>query len=115
MQTQTPQPTIVDIADVVETQEKSWFPVSVFLMCCLIMVVDGFTQQSLNYVAPAIIADWGIGRATMAAVFDINIVGWMLGSIGLSMLGDRIGRRPSILLALPRQHLHLARRCHERH
>ena len=100
MQTQTPQPTIVDIADVVETQEKAWFPVSVFLMCCLIMVVDGFTQQSLNYVAPAIIADWGIGRATMAAVFDINIVGWMLGSIGLSMLGDRIGRRPSILLAL---------------
>ena len=95
-----PQSTIVDIADVVETQDKTWFPVSVFLMCCLIMVVDGFTQQSLNYVAPAVIEDWGIGRAMMTAVFDINIVGWMLGSIGLSMLGDRIGRRPSILLAL---------------
>jgi len=90
----------VNIVDVVETQEKGWFPASLFLMCCLVMVVDGFAQQSLNYVAPAIIEDWGISRAMMTPVFDINIFGWMLGSIGLSMLGDRIGRRNSILLAV---------------
>src|SRR5258706_12074360 len=97
---QVEQPKTVDIAEIVETQEKGWFPLSIFLMCCLVMLVDGFNQQSLNYAAPAIIKDWGINRAMMTPVFDINIFGWMLGSIGFSMLADRIGRRNSILLAV---------------
>ena len=94
------QPKTIDIAEVVETQEKGFFPAAIFLMCCLVMLVDGFNQQSLNYAAPAIIEDWGINQALMTPVFDINIFGWMLGAIGFSMLADRIGRRNSILLAI---------------
>src|SRR5258707_14283356 len=85
-------PKTVDIAEIVETQEKGWFPLSIFLMCCLVMLVDGFNQQSLNYAAPAIIKDWGINRAMMTRAFDIHIFGWMLGSIGFSMLAARSGR-----------------------
>ncbi|HEX3485011.1 MAG TPA: MFS transporter [Micropepsaceae bacterium] len=94
------QPKTVDIAEVVETQEKGLFPVGIFLMCCLVMLVDGFNQQSLNYAAPSIIEDWGIKQAMMTYAFDINIFGWMLGAVGFSMLADRIGRRNSILLAI---------------
>jgi len=90
----------VNIAEVIETQEKGWFPLSLFLMCCLVMLVDGFNQQSLNYAAPAIIKDWHINRAMMTPVFDINIFGWMIGAIAFSMLADRFGRRTSILLAV---------------
>ena len=90
----------VDIGNVVETQEKGRFAAVLFLMCCLVMLVDGFNQQSLNYAAPAIIRDWGINRAAMTPVFDINIFGWMLGSVAFSMLADRIGRRNSILIAV---------------
>jgi AAHS family 4-hydroxybenzoate transporter-like MFS transporter len=93
-------PGTADIGEVVETQEKGWFPLATFLMCCLVMLVDGFNQQSLNYAAPAIIKDWGIKSEMMTPVFDINIFGWMLGSIGFSMLADRIGRRKSILFAV---------------
>ncbi len=95
------QPKSVDIAEVVETQEKGFFPLGLFLMCCLVMLVDGFNQQSLNYAAPAIIEDWGIAPALMTGlVADINIFGWMVGAVAFSMLADRIGRRRSILLAV---------------
>jgi MFS transporter, AAHS family, 4-hydroxybenzoate transporter len=98
---QVVQPRTVDIADIVETQEKGWFPLSIFLMCCLVMLVDGFNQQSLNYAAPAIIEDWGIAPALMTGlVADINIFGWMVGAVAFSMLADRIGRRKSILYAV---------------
>src|SRR5213082_2539264 len=90
----------VNIVDVVETQERGWFPAALFLMCCLVMLVDGFNQQSLNYAAPAIIKDWGINRAAMTLVFDLNIFGWMIGAVAFSMLADRIGRRHSILIAV---------------
>src|SRR5882672_1087762 len=70
-------------------------------MCCLVMLVDGFNQQSLNYAAPAIIEDLGISPPLMTGlVADINIFGWMLGAVGFSMLADHIGRRKSILLAV---------------
>src|SRR5258706_14725257 len=97
---QVEQPKTVDIAEIVETQEKGWFPLSIFLMCCLVMLVDGFNQQSLNYAAPAIIKDWGIRPELMTPVFDINIFGWMIGSVAFSMLADHIGRRKSILIAV---------------
>ncbi len=91
---------IVNIAEVIETQRKSWFSLSLFLMCCLVMLVDGFNQQSLNYAAPAIIRDWRINRASMTVVFDLNIFAWMIGAIVFSMLADRVGRRISILIAV---------------
>jgi AAHS family 4-hydroxybenzoate transporter-like MFS transporter len=95
------QPKAVNIHEVVETQERGFFPTALFIMCCLVMLVDGFNQQSLNYAAPAIIEDLGISPPLMTGlVADINIFGWMLGAVGFSMLADRIGRRKSILLAV---------------
>jgi MFS transporter, AAHS family, 4-hydroxybenzoate transporter len=95
-----PLPDIVDITEVVETQEKGWFEISTFLLCCLVMLVDGFDNQAINYAAPLIIKDWGINRELMTPVFTFSVLGWMLGSIGFSMIGDRIGRRNSILFAV---------------
>ena len=88
-----------NILDVVENQERNWFALSTFLLCCLVMLADGFDNQAINYAAPYIIQDWGINKALMTPVFNISIVGWMTGSIVFAMLADRIGRRPSTLLA----------------
>ncbi len=91
----------INIVDVVETQESTWFGWSCFLLCCLVMLVDGFNQQSLNYAAPAIIGDWGVPASVMTGVVaDINIFGWMIGAVAFTMLADNIGRRKSILLAV---------------
>jgi AAHS family 4-hydroxybenzoate transporter-like MFS transporter len=90
----------VNITEVVENQDMGWFPLSMFLLCCLVMLADGFDNQAINYAAPAIIEEWGINRALMTPVFNISIVGWMSGSIVFAMLADRIGRRPSTLLAV---------------
>ena len=91
----------VNIVDVVETQESTWFSWSLFLMCCLVMLVDGFNQQSLNYAAPAIIEDWGVPASVMTGVVaDINIFGWMIGAVAFTMLADKVGRRKAILLAV---------------
>jgi AAHS family 4-hydroxybenzoate transporter-like MFS transporter len=90
----------VNIADVLENQDTTWFATSTFLLCCLVMLADGFDNQAINYAAPSIIEEWGINRALMTPVFNISIVGWMTGSIGFAMLADRIGRRPSTVLAV---------------
>ncbi|MGY9107490.1 MAG: hypothetical protein ACKVG0_13385, partial [Alphaproteobacteria bacterium] len=45
----------VDIADIIENQENWWFSTSTFLLCCLVLMADGFDNQALNYTAPAVI------------------------------------------------------------
>src|SRR6185436_135778 len=92
-----------NILEVVEHQERSWtspFALGTFLICCLVMLADGFDNQAINYAAPAIIKEWNINRALMTPVFNISIVGWMSGSIVFAMLADRIGRRPSTVMAV---------------
>ena len=93
-------PNRADIAEVIERQNGKVFLFSVFLMCALVMLADGFDNQAINYAAPAIIREFGVERALMTPVFNFSIVGWMAGSVVFAMLADRIGRRPSILLAV---------------
>ena len=101
----------VDIADVLENQKTGfeikgwvWFPGGyvglTFLLCCLVMLTDGFDNQAINWSAPAIISELGITRAAMTPVFTISIFGYLIGSVLFSMLADRIGRRKTILLAV---------------
>jgi AAHS family 4-hydroxybenzoate transporter-like MFS transporter len=92
-----------NILEIVENQERGWtspFALGTFLLCCLVMLADGFDNQAINYAAPAIIKEWGINRALMTPVFNISIVGWMSGSIVFAMLADKVGRRPATVLAV---------------
>lgn len=90
----------IDIADVVEGQERTWFPIMVFLLCCLIMFADGFDNQALNVSAPLIIRELGISKEILAVAINASTLGWMTGAVLFSMLADRIGRRNAVLMAV---------------
>ncbi|WP_245964827.1 MFS transporter [Trinickia dinghuensis] len=59
--------------------------------------MDGFDIQSMGFVAPEIIRVWGISKAALGPVFSASLLGMLLGSLGLSVLADRIGRRPVLI------------------
>lgn len=90
----------MDIEDLLENQARSRFSATVFLLCCLVMLADGFDNQALNYAAPAIIAEWGINRALMTPVFNLSVGGAIIGALFFSALGDRYGRRPATIAAV---------------
>ena len=49
--------------------------------------------------APSIVRDWGVPAATLGPVFAAANFGVLLGALFISMLADRIGRRPVIVAA----------------
>jgi MFS transporter, AAHS family, 4-hydroxybenzoate transporter len=89
----------VDISEVLDRSKIGAFQVGVFILCGLCLIMDGFDVQALGYLAPAIIKDWKLPAAQMGPVLSAALVGILVGSILFSMLADRFGRRPVLIVA----------------
>ncbi|KWF32685.1 4-hydroxybenzoate transporter [Burkholderia diffusa] len=95
--TAAPARASVDIPELIDTRPVSRFQLGIFVLLGAAMIMDGFDIQSMGFVAPEIIRVWGISKATLGPVFSASLLGMLLGSLALSVLADRIGRRPVLV------------------
>jgi len=89
----------VDVSALVDEGRLGRFQLGAFALLGLCLALDGFDVQAIGYVAPALVRDWSIPNAAMGPVFGAGLSGLFVGSIAFSVLADRIGRRPVLLLA----------------
>jgi len=87
----------IDVADLIETQKANWYRISIVVWACAIMAFEGYDMQVLAYAAPSIIKAWHVNKATFGQVFGLGLFGYMLGATLLGHLGDRFGRKKSII------------------
>jgi AAHS family 4-hydroxybenzoate transporter-like MFS transporter len=93
-----PDAKIIEINEVIERQKLGPFQIMLGALLILAMFVDGFEAQAPGFAAPAIIKAWGIPRAAMGLVFGAGNLGLMLGAVLLGILGDRLGRKRTIVV-----------------
>lgn len=72
----------------------------VFLLCGMIMAVEGFDMYMLGAIVPALASGLGVSPAAIATVFVAQGIGLAIGYTALSPFADRYGRRPIILLCV---------------
>jgi AAHS family 4-hydroxybenzoate transporter-like MFS transporter len=89
-------PAIVNVTEIVDNSQVRGFQVGVYVLCGLCLIMDGFDVQSWGYVAPSLFAEWGIPSA-VGRVASFTLTGVLIGSLLLSMLADKIGRRPVLI------------------
>ena len=66
----------------------------------LAFVVDGLANQTLGVAMPAILSQWGLSRRALAPVSAAGLLGVAIGSFAGGAIGDRIGRRWGLILAV---------------
>ena len=98
-QSKVETPIKINISDVVDHSRFGAFQFGVLMLCGLCLVMDGFDLQAMGYVAPALLEDWKIPKPELGPVFGAALLGVLVGSLLLSMLADRIGRRPVLIAA----------------
>ncbi|WP_248321387.1 MFS transporter [Caballeronia sp. Sq4a] len=89
--------TTIDVERALGDAHRPAFHFMLLALCGLCLVIDGFDAQAMGYVAPAVIAEWGVPKSALGPVFSASLFGMLLGALGLSVLADRIGRRPVLI------------------
>ncbi len=90
---------IVDVTPIIENQKLTWFVVRLVLVSWVITFFDGFDLNVIAFVAPYLTSEFHLSKIMLSNIFSIGLVGTMAGGFAFGYLGDRIGRRPAIILA----------------
>ncbi len=69
----------------------------VFLLCALVVLLDGYDLQAMGLAVPALAKDWHLTGAAFTVALTASVVGLGLGSAFIAPWGDRLGRRPLLL------------------
>ncbi|WP_236794882.1 MFS transporter [Amycolatopsis sp. GM8] len=95
----SPTAPTVDVYPIIERQRAGRFWISLFAVSWAITFLDGFDLQILSFAGRYIKSAYHLTDTQLGTLGTIGLLGTLIGGLGLGYLGDRLGRRPSIMVA----------------
>jgi AAHS family 4-hydroxybenzoate transporter-like MFS transporter len=89
---------MIDINETIDRIGVRRLAILVIGLCFCMMMCDGYDFVALSVAAPAILRHWHVLPSAMGLVFSITFIGLLVGSLFYGWLGDRLGRRFTIIL-----------------
>jgi AAHS family 4-hydroxybenzoate transporter-like MFS transporter len=76
----------------------SGFQWMIFVLCFLIVLLDGFDTAAIGFIAPSLLSEWGLEKSHLGPVLSAALFGLAFGALSAGPLADRFGRK-SVLMA----------------
>ncbi len=83
-----------------ENQRVGGLQIRVALICGLIQMCDGYDIGTIGWSVPSLTHAWQIAPSAFAVAFLWSNIGLMAGALAAGPIGDRIGRKPLLLISL---------------
>ena len=72
----------------------------VFVICAFVLLCEGYDLQALALAVPQIATEFGIAAARFSIALSASLAGMAIGGAVFAPLGDRIGRKPMLVIAM---------------
>src|ERR1700761_2150383 len=89
----------IDVGEFINGRKLSRFNVILVVVSWLITVFDGFDQMTVSYTMPYMRDVLHLSSKMQGNVFSMGNFGMMAGGFFFAFLGDRIGRRSTVIAA----------------
>lgn len=94
------EPSSSAIEHALENQRLGALQIRVVAICALIQVCDGFDVNSIGWSVPLLTHIWHLAPSAFALAFLWSNIGVMVGALVVGPIGDRLGRKPLLMLSL---------------
>lgn len=91
---------VTDISRVIDTGVWSNYQKLAVVIAALAIILDGFANQALPASIPMLIKMWHVKRDVFNIVSIMGYVGMTIGTIIFGIVGDKAGRRPTLMIAV---------------
>ena len=88
-----PEPRPLDIQAFLNAHPFSAYQWLIFALCFGVVLLDGFDTAAIGYIAPSLLAEWGVERAALGPVLSAALFGLAFGALAAGPLADRLGRK----------------------
>jgi MFS transporter, AAHS family, 4-hydroxybenzoate transporter len=88
---------VVNVQSFINEQPFGGFQWLIFLMCFVIVLLDGFDTAAIGFIAPSLLNEWGLSKPDLAPVLSAALFGLACGALASGPLSDRLGRRSLLL------------------
>ncbi|MGA2879413.1 MAG: MFS transporter [Bryobacteraceae bacterium] len=89
----------IDVSEIIERQKFSGFLLVLVAVSWIITFFDGFDTNLISFAAPYFASGYHLSRVQLGNIFAMGLLGTLIGGFILGYVGDRIGRRPTVILA----------------
>ena len=89
----------IDVSEIIERQKLSGFLIGLAVISWIITFFDGLDANLVTFAAPYFRSEYGLTTIQTGNIFGMHQLGTLIGGFLLGYLGDRIGRRPTVILA----------------
>jgi AAHS family 4-hydroxybenzoate transporter-like MFS transporter len=90
----------IDILDFINQRKVSRYQILIFVLCFVIMCLDGYDTVVVGYIAPMLAKQWGLAKPQLAPMFGAGLFGLTLGSFLFGPLADKYGRKTILIVSI---------------
>jgi AAHS family 4-hydroxybenzoate transporter-like MFS transporter len=69
-------------------------------LCGMVLFLEGYDIAAVGYAIPSLVDAWKVQPAVFTQVLTAGNVGLLLGSVCAGLLGDRLGRKPVLIICV---------------
>jgi MFS transporter, AAHS family, 4-hydroxybenzoate transporter len=88
------------VIDIIDRHSLGAFQVWTVALCGLVLVLDGFDAQVINYTAPSIAQTMHVAVSHFGTIFSSSLIGLMIAAMASGPIADRWGRKWPVIVSV---------------